>query len=178
MNRYLSSVFKTILISTVLIFGSVLFMYILRVTSTYTKIQAVTYQMSADISRHNYLTDKASTLFDRLFDDIVATDDLAGGTRKSILDDILVDITYNNTTGFRDVNGNPVNYGESLKTVRDYGDAHTIVVKLEYRSFSLFSGTSNSGNWIGFDFLTTPNRYMQYEYVAPCLRYIKDGTNP
>lgn len=179
MNRLLINCFKTVFISTLMIFIGVIVTYTALIMSTYSKIQAITYQMSTDISRHNYLTVEAASLFTDMFDRLSAQDDTVGNPGP--LEDLIVDITYNSDNSFVDVDGSPVNGGDPLTEVRAYGDAHVIVVKMEYKGMTFFGGNNDSEAHslrdVTINATAPSNRFIQYEYIAPCLRYIKDGTD-
>lgn len=167
MHKLVGAVFKAIIISVVMIVFFDVALYVMRVYSMESKINALSTTLKSEVSKNNYLPSDDTngispyTMYNTMLEDIKQTDpDLIVAYRIDI--------------------GHFTGTGASRKFVKDtnapygYGETRGIQIRVGVRRVG-WGSENTDGSIHNLDDLKQSfySKTFVYEYEVPCLRYIK-----
>lgn len=156
-SRSIAVVFKTIIISLLLMVASDTIYMIYDGANVYRRVDALAVTMQNQLAQNNSIPNSLSPLFQAQLQNIVDRSDIATNIRSNL------------TGSLTNKHGTFESIAES--NVKDYGQSLTLALSIDLRphSFFMVSGDRSSGlisgNFFTFSF--------DQEYQVPALRYLK-----
>lgn len=139
--------------------------YLFKAYTLNSRIENIMVSMQEDVSRNNYLTPEAYTMYERMLMDLqmdmnVGGDVFINGFDINYSHDCTVDVPINGLT-----------YSKRLDTVADMGDVAIIELTVGFRAVAWIYDASENGA-ANQSQLRQKENTITYVYQVPCLRYI------
>lgn len=161
MHKIVSTVFKTIMTSMILIVVVSVTFFVARVRALDSKINALASTLCSEVSKNNYLPEDAYNMYASILNSIKESD-------SELIDSW--EINYKQGGSASDFSS-----GTNLAVPLAYGDVATVEIRVHVNV--LRWGTSNaSGGISNMNDATVSHgikRTYKYTYQVPCLRYVK-----
>lgn len=165
MAKYVSGVFKAIMISMVGVIVLGVVMYVSSMYALDSKVKSIKYSMMSNISRNNYLTNDSYKLYQRLLDDVKAKN-------PNLVESISMNY------GVRAVSRSgftlPTGATTDLSVPANAGDVQVLQIKVVVRRDVWGSSSSSGAVTSASDLEHGWSRgTFYYEELIPCNRYVK-----
>lgn len=165
MHRMVATVFRTIMISIVLIIVFEMSLYLIRVNAVVDRVESMMTTLLPEIAKNNYMTVNAKKAY--IGD---------GATSSSVINDMLSKDGINNGRADGMLQAVRINYGtdlgsgDDLSVPKQYGETRTVVVEYDLRGLDFtVNHSGNATQWTR----GTREFTMKITRVVPCLKYIR-----
>lgn len=165
MHRMVATVFRTIMISIVLIIVFEMSLYLIRVNAVVDRVESMMTTLLPEIAKNNYMTANAKKAY-------IGT----GGTSSSVINDMLSKDGIKNGRADGMLQAVRINYGtdlgsgDDLSIPKQYGQTRTVVVEYDLRGLDFtVNHSGNATQWTR----GTREFTMRITRVVPCLKYIR-----
>lgn len=162
MHRMVATVFRTIMISIVLIIVFEMSLYLIRVNAVVDRVESMMTTLLPEIAKNNYMTENAKEAYiedsDSVINDMLSKDGINNGRADGMLQ--AVRINY----------GTDLGSGDDLSVPKQYGETRTVVVEYDLRGLDFtVNHSGNATQWTR----GTREFTMKITRVVPCLKYIR-----
>lgn len=165
MHRMVATVFRTIMISIVLIIVFEMSLYLIRVNAVVDRVESMMTTLLPEIAKNNYMTVNAKKAYigtgdtsSSVINDMLSKDGIKNGRADGMLQ--AVRINY----------GTDLGSGDDLSIPKQYGETRTVVVEYDLRGLDLtVNHSGNATQWTR----GTREFTMKITRVVPCLKYIR-----
>lgn len=164
MHRMVATVFRTIMISIVLIIVFEMSLYLTRVNAVVDRVESMMTTLLPEIAKNNYMTENARDAYigtdtsPSIINDMLSKDGIKNGRADGMLQ--AVRINY----------GTDLGSGDDLKIPKQYGETRTVVVEYDLRGLDFtVNHSGNATQWTR----GTREFTMKITRVVPCLKYIR-----
>ena len=164
MHRMVATVFRTIMISIVLIIVFEMSLYLIRVNAVVDRVESMMTTLLPEIAKNNYMTHNAREAYigtdtsSSVINDMLSKDGVKNGRADGMLQ--AVRINY----------GTDLGSGDDLSVPKQYGETRTVVVEYDLRGLDFtVNHSGNATQWTR----GTREFTMKITRVVPCLKYIR-----
>lgn len=169
MTRVVANSFKAIAYAIIFVIVWSTVFYLFRAYALNKKMESIMISMEAEVSKHNYLTEDAYTMYENMLRNIANDMNNDGNFIRGFR------INYTHPCNMTTPAGTPLTYSRQLNTPADYGDVAIIELSVTVNAIDLFYdptpdsaadaiviGDGDAGVGVTFT----------YTSQVPCLKYI------